>query len=693
MRNKGLFFCLMLFFILPSLFSGKENAKEELSPKYKEWLNLVSYIIVPIEKEIFFKLTSDRERDVFIKAFWKQRDPTKGTPQNEYKDEHLKRHQYANKYFRRGTSRAGWMTDMGRYYIILGPPNSINRMDNQRGIQPTQIWYYFGDRRFGLPTYFALVFFKRGGSGEYKLYNPLSDGPMSLMISPEGLDYTNYRQQYEEIRELAPTLARVSITNIPGEIPYNYMPSLRTNILLATIAEVPKKEMKTTYATHFLDYKGYVSTDHLTNFIECDTEIDIIRNPILGMNFVHFSIVPQRISIDYYKPKDQYYCNYSLNVSLRKGEKVIYQYTKDFPFYFNHERVQNIEASGLSIQDSFPFVEGEYTLIILIQNSVAKEYSVYEKDIIIPANEQAQILNPFLGYNIEENRSYSHFPYKIEDKKISVDPKNIYSKNDNLVLFFNIINSTEALWKKGKVEILIESLTVSNPVKKFFSIEFEDLILNRTLSIFKSLPVEELVPDYYEISLNLKDGESVLVDSKKINFIISPQAKLPHPISLYKIFSLSNSFLFYYALAHQYNRIEEIGKAEANIKKAYEMKPDYTKGLVEYANFLIKIKKFDKCLELIDNIKDDDSLRFEYYLIKGRVHMGMGQYSEAIVNLLEGNKIYDSNMQLLNSLGFSYYNTGRKKEALKILKASLRLNPGQKEIKRLIEEIEKSLSH
>jgi len=314
MRNKGLFFCLMLFFILPSLFSGKENAKEELSPKYKEWLNLVSYIIVPIEKEIFFKLTSDRERDVFIKAFWKQRDPTEGTPQNEYKDEHLKRHQYSNKYFRRGTSRAGWMTDMGRYYIILGPHNSINRMDNQRGIQPTQIWYYFGDKRLGLPTYFALVFFKRGGSGEYKLYNPLSDGPMSLMISPEGLDYTNYRQQYEEIRELAPTLARVSITNIPGQIPYNYMPSLRTNILLATIAEVPKKEMKTTYATHFLDYKGYVSTDHLTNFIECDTEIDIIRNPILGMKFVHFAMAPQRISIDENKPKDQYYCNSGLSV-------------------------------------------------------------------------------------------------------------------------------------------------------------------------------------------------------------------------------------------------------------------------------------------------------------------------------------------------------------------------------------------
>ena len=70
--------------------------------------------------------------------------------------------------------------------------------------------------------------------------------------------------------------------------------------------------------------------------------------------------------------------------------------------------------------------------------------------------------------------------------------------------------------------------------------------------------------------------------------------------------------------------------------------------------------------------------------------MGMGEYSEAITNLLEGNKIYNSDTRLLNSLGFCYYNAGQKEKALDTLKASLRLNPEQTEIKKLIEEIEKS---
>jgi len=60
--------------------------------------------------------------------------------------------------------------------------------------------------------------------------------------------------------------------------------------------------------------------------------------------------------------------------------------------------------------------------------------------------------------------------------------------------------------------------------------------------------------------------------------------------------------------------------------------------------------------------------------------------------LLEGNKIYNSDTRLLNSLGFCYYKTKKVQEALDVLKASLRLNLNQEKIKKLIEEIEKSLN-
>ena len=45
------------------------------------------YIIIPKEKEVFSKLETDKERDLFIEEFWRQRDPTAGSPRNEFKEE------------------------------------------------------------------------------------------------------------------------------------------------------------------------------------------------------------------------------------------------------------------------------------------------------------------------------------------------------------------------------------------------------------------------------------------------------------------------------------------------------------------------------------------------------------------------------------------------------------------------------
>ncbi|MBM3285566.1 MAG: GWxTD domain-containing protein, partial [Candidatus Aminicenantes bacterium] len=267
-RGFWTFVILLLVASAPALPDVPRLKEKDLPPKYQEWLKLTNYIILQKEKEVFLQLTTDRDRDIFIESFWKQRDPTPGTPQNEFKEEHIKRFNYANSYFRRGTPREGWQTDMGRIHIILGPPASIERFDSVAGLYPAQVWYYYGDQTKGLPTYFAIVFFQRSGAGEFKLYNPTSDGPLSLIVDARGIDITDYRAQYEKIKELAPTLAGVAISMIPGQYPYNFQPSPQANILLADIFESPKKNISTSYATHFLDYKGIVSTEYLTNYVE-----------------------------------------------------------------------------------------------------------------------------------------------------------------------------------------------------------------------------------------------------------------------------------------------------------------------------------------------------------------------------------------------------------------------------------------
>jgi GWxTD domain-containing protein len=70
-------------------------------------------------------MKTNDERDRFITEFWLRRDPTPGTSENEYKEEHYRRLAYSNTNF--GGSQRGWKTDRGRIYIVYGPPDKITR--------------------------------------------------------------------------------------------------------------------------------------------------------------------------------------------------------------------------------------------------------------------------------------------------------------------------------------------------------------------------------------------------------------------------------------------------------------------------------------------------------------------------------------------------------------------------------------
>jgi len=681
---------LLLFVFLSSLlFPGQKLKEKDLSERHQEWLKQVSYIIRPEERDVFMRLENDRERDLFVDTFWKQRDPTPGTPQNEYKDEHLRRFIHANQRYGRNTPREGWMTDQGRMYIILGEPASKEIFETS-GIYPAEVWTYYGDRSKGLPTQFNLVFFQRSGAGEYKLYSSTSDGPGALIIDKRDLDLTNHQQLYQKILELAPTLAGPSISMIPGQRSYNYIPSPRDNIILADIYNSPRKNINPTYATHFLNYKGVVTTDYLTNYVESQTDIALIQDPILSINFLHFSISPSRVSIDYFDPKDQYYCNYDLNVSVRKQEILIYQYSKDFPFYFDPERVDLIKGKGISILDSFPLIEGTYQVSILIQNSVGKEFSVFEGEVVVPEHTGPPKLGwPIVGYGLQDYPAHLHVPFKVVDKQLLVDPKSTFSLSEDVAFFVPIMNVTKDLWEKGKIEVNLTGLRENAPSSKVLGLDLKDYPFHEIMGIDYSFAARDLSPDYYELKLTMKDGEGAIADEKTANFIISPAESVPHPVTITKSFPLSNYYLFVYSLANQYERAGMPAKAESFYEKAYSLNLDYHPGIIEYVQFLQKYKKFDQSLALIENLKDAEESRFEYFLFKGKAYMGMEKYFIAIENFLEGNKIYDSDIRLLNSLGYCFYKTGDEGRALEVLRSSMRLNPDQEDIKALIQAIEK----
>jgi GWxTD domain-containing protein len=141
----------------------------EKSP-FAKWLNEdVVYIIIDQERTAFLKLTSDEEKQHFIEQFWLRRDPTPGTPENEYKEEHYRRMAYANEHFQTHSGRPGWQTERGHMYITYGPPNQIDRHDHgdAQTPYPFETWRY----RFveGIGDNPSFTFVDRNKTGEYDL--------------------------------------------------------------------------------------------------------------------------------------------------------------------------------------------------------------------------------------------------------------------------------------------------------------------------------------------------------------------------------------------------------------------------------------------------------------------------------------------------------------------------------------------
>ncbi len=152
---------------------------QQLETPYKKWLQEdVVWIISDEERKTFKQLQTDEERQRFIQEFWSRRDPTPGTPQNEYLEEHYRRLAYADDHFS-SKGMPGWKTDRGRIYITFGPPDEIDshssitfqRPPEQGGgpasSSPFEKWTY----RFieGIGNNVSLVFVDSTGTGEYHM--------------------------------------------------------------------------------------------------------------------------------------------------------------------------------------------------------------------------------------------------------------------------------------------------------------------------------------------------------------------------------------------------------------------------------------------------------------------------------------------------------------------------------------------
>jgi len=676
--------CVILALLLPLHAESEKELLKKLPAQYRRWLTEeVVYIITPAEKEVFLQLESDRERDTFISAFWKQRNPNPNLPENEFKKEHYRRIAYANNWFGKDSPAPGWRTDMGRIYITLGEPKSIERFENVTEIYPTIIWFYQGLAAYGLPDSFNVVFFKQSGMGEYELYSPIKFGPQALMRNYEG-DPSSYTEAYNKLIDIEPHVAVVSLSLITSE-PVSNTPSLASDLLIREkIPMTPQRKISSAYAQNFLKYRGQVEVDYADNFIESSSQLNVVRDRS-GYYFIHYLIEPRRLSMEEYEGK--YYTTIEIAGSISDPSgKMLTQISRKIPIELTESQMSKIKDKLFSFQDMLPVIPGSYHITLFMKNLTTKEFTSMEKDFVIPAEEKLGISHLLLANRVADATAIAAYkPFRFGNNHLLPSPRNDFLAADSLVVFFQLSGLTPDLEKSGSLEFSL--------FRREEKVHSETLSL-RDLSaslpdVIKAFPLSGYSPAYYAIKVALLDSGKREVLAESADFYITPQPSLPRPWVV-SIPTAADDFSFFLnELGRQYAQRRDVERALPLLEKAYEKNPDDTRFGLDYCLLLLQRKEYAKVKAIATPMVKEKS-RFEFALSLGQACQGLGEFEEAISCYADHLTHIGANVQVYNRIGECFFQLGDMAEALKAWEKSLGLNPKQPSVKEKVDQLRKS---
>ena len=687
----GLFVSLFLYALdrgksdQTSDFQFKDNYKR-MESHYQEWLNKVGAIASDAEINAFLELPTVRDRDLFIGLFWQQRDPTPGTEANEYRSEIENRFRHVNQFFGRGTPRPGWMTAMGRIYMILGEPNSTESFDNVPDVYPAQVWYYYGDQKLGLPVYFNITFYKPYGTGEWVLLDQAAEGPAALLVNGDRYSSSDPGQIYQLLQKKAPTLAGPALSMIPGQSPGAHSFSMRSPLIMANIIRSPFRSINTSYASSFLKYKTYVKVDASTRYIENAHVLTVMKDDLWGYNIIAYSVKPKKLTFDFAAQENRYTIAFDLITTLKQGEKETFSLRRHYELAVEASQMDVIRSGGVVIHDSFPAVPGDYHLVVFMRNPLSKEFGFFEEAVRIPTEARPCLALPLTGFKAENLAGNFYCAYKSGGRRLAVDPDRVFAATQVPLFWLGAYNLDKSLWEKGRLEWEIRGLNERRPFRQENGRPLAAFPYRRNLNAIEKISAAPLPSDFYSLTLKLVGADGSILDSRDANFQISPLATLPQPSEMYSQVTVDSPYYFDYIIAQQFRGLGDLEKAAYGLEKSLQAKPDFADARQALLEILLPRGNYERVLREADLLPSEGQAAFAGHYLKGQALFGLGEFPAALAELLEANKIINTDVNLLNLIGRAFLKLGDSKQAAQAFTASLTLNKDQPEIQKLLAE-------
>ncbi len=387
----------------------------------------VRYIISKQEVKAYKSLETEVERATFIDWFWQRRDIIPATPENEFQARFERRVLEATRKFSH-TSKPGWKTDMGKIYILVGPPEEINTDVMARTHRGIITWIY---RRPPFPDLEpnTVIAFARDASGEFNI----STSPTIDSDVARGLQFARIKRTAEDryiIPGTDPVLLNQGVSVNQSE--------LQTMMIYGRMMQLPPREEEL--------FQAFVQTRETYGAIPADSRLDFYKS-VDSNTFATITVAIKSSAVQYRTRKGKELPDVGVFGKLvsRTETDLIYPLAGDSNFAASLENDKAGPDDLLIFQAIGGFKPGTYDLVLGVEDRVTRKIAAYRNTVAVPdLTTDALSLSSITLAGTLEPTDYIHStakPFHLGKFRIVPQPGNTFRQSGELNIYFQIYNA------------------------------------------------------------------------------------------------------------------------------------------------------------------------------------------------------------------------------------------------------------
>jgi GWxTD domain-containing protein len=661
------------------------SAEPDLSTEHRTFLDEEAvYIITDGERETFLGLATAAERDEFIERFWQVRDPVPETAVNEFREEHFERIREANSKYRE--SRPGWMTERGRMYITLGEPQDVMSYPNNTDLFPLEIWYYYNLDIPLFPNALQLVFFKRNGAGEYRLFSPAFDGMKALIADPvtRGMVGFGNRVPFNARQRWDVDIVKAAESVGPGQ---NMLSSETILADLRTpgfVFEKTRKNLKATVTAqasfggelpvafnvdYFRGREGF-SEAHLALEIAAeDLRVNQYDKRMLG----RYDLIGTFTHADSGEVLEEF--RDSLEIEIAEAD---WETARHFPVLF---------------QRKVELLPGRYRLQLYVRDFVGRRLGVVERLVVVPAFAPDRMaVSSFVSAFKADDAATSAadgIPHQFGHLRLYPRPKGLFGAGQRLLAFMEVYLPEKAASADPQVSVRFtlkrgEEVVLDETNRFRPRVEKPD-----TVDVLKVLSGPILEAGSYQLEAVVTQDGGSFSDLARLDFEVGPAQEMGR-LSTVGLPPELRPAEQYYRKAQHYLAAGRNDEAIRLFRVSLDYEPYFQAARLGKARAEIlggQAEEGEKtALEAVT--REEGSV--DALALLGLARFRLGRYAEAAEAYRKAIDSGGEDVGLLNALGETEFAMGNREQAVATLTRSLELAPDQPQVVEFLEEVKRS---